>query len=155
MLRLSKLTDYAVVVMVRLAESAKDDVQTSPGIAAATGVPEPTVAKVLKSLAAGGLVSSQRGARGGYRLARPLNDIPVSEVISVIDGPIALVACVDGSPAECESSSLCPVRGRWDPVNGALQEALGRITLADMYEASIPEPFRVPRSAAPSRAAAE
>ena len=80
-----------------------------------------TVARV-----AGGLVSSQRGARGGYRLARPLNDIPVSEVISVIDGPIALVACVDGSPAECESSSLCPVRGRWDPVNGALQEALGR-----------------------------
>ena len=68
MLRLSKLTDYAVVVLVRLA--GMDGVQTSPGIAAATGIPEPTVAKVLKTLAAGDMVSSQRGARGGYRLNR-------------------------------------------------------------------------------------
>ena len=66
MLRLSKLTDYAVVVLVRLSRAA--GVQTSPGIAATTGIPEPTVAKVLKTLAAGGLVASQRGARGGYRL---------------------------------------------------------------------------------------
>ena len=70
MLRLSKLTDYAVVVLVRL--SRETGVQTSPGIAATTGIPEPTVAKVLKTLAAGGLVASQRGARGGYRLLRPL-----------------------------------------------------------------------------------
>ena len=59
MLRLSKLTDYAVVVLVRLSREA--GVQTSPGIAATTGIPEPTVAKVLKILAAGGLVASQRG----------------------------------------------------------------------------------------------
>ncbi len=75
MLRLSKLTDYAVVVLVRL--SREQGVQTSPGIAATTGIPEPTVAKVLKTLAAGGLVASQRGARGGYRLLRPLAAIPV------------------------------------------------------------------------------
>ena len=147
MLRLSKLTDYAVVVMVRLAEvspGATPDVQTSPGIAAATGVPEPTVAKVLKTLAATGLVTSQRGARGGYRLARPLHEISVSEVIAAVDGPIALVACVDGSTTECESQGLCPVRGRWDPVNDALQRALGAITLADMSEAGVPIMFRIP-----------
>ena len=151
MLRLSKLTDYAVVVMVRLAEAspkgalgASPDVQTAPGIAAATGVPEPTVAKVLKTLAATGLVTSQRGARGGYRLARPLHEIPVSEVIEAVDGPIALVACVDGSLTECESQSLCPVRGRWDPVNDAIERALSGITLADMREAAIPPIFRIP-----------
>ena len=147
MLRLSKLTDYAVVVMVRLAEvspGASPDVQTSPGIAAATGVPEPTVAKVLKTLAATGLVTSQRGARGGYRLARPLHDISVSEVIEAVDGPIALVACVDGSMIECESQGLCPVRGRWDPVNDAIERALSAITLADMREAAVPPMFRVP-----------
>ena len=147
MLRLSKLTDYAVVVMVRLAEvspGVSPDVQTSPGIAAATGVPEPTVAKVLKTLAATGLVTSQRGARGGYRLARPLHDIPVAEVIAAVDGPIALVACVDGSLTECESQGLCPVRGRWDPVNDAIERALSGITLADMREAAIPPMFRVP-----------
>jgi FeS assembly SUF system regulator len=142
MLRLSKLTDYAVVVLVRLSHA--DTVQTSPGIAAAIGIPEPTVAKVLKTLAAGGLVASQRGARGGYRLLRSLSSIPVAEVIVAIDGPIALAACVDGTSGTCESESLCPMRGRWDPVNEAIQQALAAITLADMQEASIPRAFRLP-----------
>ena len=142
MLRLSKLTDYAVVVLVRLARSP--DVQTSPGIALATGIPEPTVAKVLKALSGRGLVVSQRGARGGYRLLRGLDAIPVSDVIVAIDGPIALTACVDGSLTECESRGLCPMHGRWDPVNEAIQQALSSITLADMQESAIPAIFRVP-----------
>ncbi|WP_428538205.1 SUF system Fe-S cluster assembly regulator [Rhodopila sp.] len=129
MLRLSKLTDYAVVVLVRL--SATGPVQTSPGIAAATGIPEPTVAKVLKALSAGDLVASQRGAKGGYRLNRDLAEIPIADVIAAIDGPIALTACVDGSFSGCESQ-LCPMRGRWDPVNDAIRDALNGITLADM-----------------------
>lgn len=148
MLRLSKLTDYAVVVLVRLAGAP--GVQTSPGIAASTGIPEPTVAKVLKSLTSGGLVSSQRGARGGYRLQRGLEEIPVADVIAAIDGPIALTACVDGSTNECEAQGLCPMRGRWDPVNDAIRHALHRITLADMQVASIPAAFRTPaQSVAP------
>ena len=130
MFRLSKLTDYAVVVLVRLAEV--DGVQTSPGVAQATGVPEPTVAKVLKALAASGLVASQRGARGGYRLMRPLTAIAVADVITAIDGPIAMTACVEGSGASCEASCSCPVRGRWDAVNDAVRDALSGITLADM-----------------------
>src|SRR4051794_35825658 len=100
MLRLSKLTDYAVVVLVRL--STGDVIQTSPGIAAAIGIPEPTVAKVLKALAGSGLVASQRGARGGYRLARPLSGIPIVDVIAAVEGPIALTACVDGGSGECD-----------------------------------------------------
>jgi FeS assembly SUF system regulator len=145
MLRLSKLTDYAVVVLVRLDAGA--EVQTSPGIAATTGIPEPTVAKVLKSLAGAALVTSQRGARGGYRLARALEEIPVGEVIAAMDGPIALAACVDGSSTECESLALCPVRGRWDPVNDAIRRALSVISLAEMREAAIPPVFRVPHDA--------
>ena len=144
MLRLSKLTDYAVVVLVRL--SGMEGVQTSPGIAAATGIPEPTVAKVLKTLAAGELVSSQRGAKGGYRLNRNLSGIPIADVIAAIDGPIALTACVEGSPTECESQGLCPMRGRWDPVNDAIHKALSGITLADMQTGLLPA-FRVPAPA--------
>jgi FeS assembly SUF system regulator len=144
MLRLSKLTDYAVVVLVRLAGAPA--MQTSPGIAAATGVPEPTVAKVLKTLSAGGLVTSQRGARGGYRLQRGLDEIPIADVIAAIDGPIALAACVEGSVTECESQGMCPMRGRWDPVNDAIRQALNAITLADMQMAAIPAAFRVPPS---------
>jgi len=140
-LRLSKLTDYAVVVLTRLAQV--DGIATSPGIAAATGIPEPTVAKVLKALAQGGLVASQRGARGGYRLARPLGAIPISDVIVALEGPIALTACVDGVQGACEAERLCPVRGRWDPVNDAIRSALSNITLADM-EANVPLAWRAP-----------
>ena len=143
MLRLSKLADYAVVVLVRL--SHVDGCQTSPCIAGMTGLPEPTVAKVLKALAASGLVTSQRGARGGYRLALPLSRIPVAHVVAAIDGPIALTACTEGGANNCESEALCPVRGRWDPVNQALLEALTRITLADMT-AGAPRPV-TPRPA--------
>lgn len=147
MLRLSKLTDYAVVVLVRLGRP--DGVQTSPCIAAATGIPEPTVAKVLKTLAAAGLVLSQRGAHGGYRLARPLAAIGIAEVIAAIEGPIALTACVDGAAGLCEAERLCPVRGRWDPVNDAIQQALSAITLADMGEAAVPRAFRLPFATVP------
>jgi FeS assembly SUF system regulator len=150
-LRLSKLTDYAVVVLTRLAHV--DALATSPGIAAATGVPEPTVAKVLKAMTQSGLVVSQRGARGGYRLARPLAAIPISDVIVALEGPIALTACVDGAQGNCEAEKLCPVRGRWDPVNEAIRGALSAITLADM-EGNLPIAWRLPAQGAARTAAA-
>ena len=130
MLRLSKLADYAVVVLARLA--CEGSVQTSPGIAAATGLPEPTVAKVLKGLAGGGLVASQRGARGGYRLARSLNTIHVADVIAAIDGPVQLTACVDGARDRCEAQDVCSCRGGWDRVNEVVMQALGTISIADI-----------------------
>ncbi len=158
MLRLSKLTDYAVVVLVRLADGQRagaDTVQTSPGISTATGVPEPTVAKVLKALAASSLVLSQRGARGGYRLAKPLGAISIADVIGAIDGPIALTACVDGQQGCCEVANMCAVKGRWDLVNDAIHQALSSITLAEMRDASVPRAFRVEdRAAAPDAVAA-
>jgi FeS assembly SUF system regulator len=129
MVRISKLADYAVVVLVRLGAGT---IETTPGIAQATGLPEPTVAKVLKALAGAGLVVSQRGARGGYRLARRLDLVSVAEVVSAIEGPIALTACVEHSASACEAEGCCPVRGRWDPVNAAVREALESVTLAQL-----------------------
>jgi FeS assembly SUF system regulator len=149
-LRLSKLTDYAVVVLARLARDGAGPgsgrVQNAPGIAASTGVAEPTVAKVLKILGAAGLVEGVRGARGGYRLARPLAAVPLSEVIVAFDGPIALTACVDGGFGLCDAESICPVRGRWDPVNDAIRRALSGITVADLA-APRPLPARRPAAA--------
>ncbi|MDB5371225.1 MAG: system Fe-S cluster assembly regulator [Roseomonas sp.] len=130
MLRLSKLTDYAVVVLARL--DAEGGVQTAPCLALASGIAEPTVAKVLKALAQSGLVEGLRGARGGYRLARPLVDLTLSDVILAVDGPIALTACVDGASGSCDTEATCPVRGRWDPVNDAVRRALSGISLADL-----------------------
>ena len=132
MLRLSKLTDYAVVVLTRLDNAAEGGVLTAPVLAGATGLAETTVSKVLKILAHAGLVEGRRGALGGYRLTRPLVDIPLIEVITTMDGPIALTACVDNSFGVCESESACPVRGRWDPVNEAIRRALTGISIADL-----------------------
>jgi len=140
MLRLSKLTDYAVVVLIRLSSGAA--VQTVPQIAQSTGVPEPTVAKVLKALSAAGLVLSLRGARGGYRLTQSLGEIPVSRVIAAIDGPIALTACVEGSGTVCSTQHHCPVSGRWNLVNGAIQTALDNISLGDMAMVAVPRGLR-------------
>lgn len=130
MLRLSKLTDYAVVLLSRLGHEG--GVRTAPELAAATGIGEPTVSKVLKLLAHAGLVEGLRGSRGGYRLCRPLDAVSISEVVVALDGPIALTACVDGATGGCEAEALCPVRGRWDPVNDAVRNALGAITIADL-----------------------
>ena len=134
MLRLSKIADYSVVVLVQLAES--DAVQTSSAIAARTGIPEPTVAKVLKLLVGAGLVVSQRGARGGYRLSRPLNTIAVGDVVRAVEGPVFVTACVEGSAIDCDSSRFCPIHGRWEKVNRAIEAALAAITLADVRSSS-------------------
>ena len=147
MLKLSKLTDYGVVVLARLSGEGAvpgGQVQTAPGLALTTGIAEPTVAKVLKILAQAGLVEGIRGAHGGYRLTRPLATLPLSEVIVAFDGPIALTACVDGGVGLCDAEAICPVRGRWDPVNDAIRTALSRITVADI---GAPLPDRRPVSA--------
>ena len=146
MLRLSRLTDYAVVVLGRLAEAPQ---QSAPGLAARSGLAEPTVAKVLKILAQANLVEGLRGARGGYRLARPLAEIRLSEVVVAFDGPIALTACVDGGHGSCESEHQCPVRGRWDPVNTAIRDALANVSIADL--AGPPRPVFSPMPEATQR----
>ncbi len=157
MLRLSKLADYAVVLLARLGREG--GLHTAPSLAAATGIAEPTVAKVLRILSQGGLVEAQRGARGGHRLSRPISDIPLSEVIVVMDGPIALTACVDGAMGGCDAEHHCAVRGRWDPVNEAVRAALSTISIADLSRPSCPEMHRPPvfspaHVAAPSSAPA-
>lgn len=150
MLKLSRLSDYAVVVLIRLAR--QQGVMTSIALAAATGIPEPTVAKVLKALQGAGLVSSQRGARGGYRAGAALAQISISRVITAIDGPIAITACADGGEGFCQSEQLCPIRGRWDPVNDAVRATLERISLAELDTGGSPfaAPFAQATSAAPS-----
>ena len=151
MLRLSKLTDYAVVVLIRLAEGERptpDCVQTSPGLAAATGVPEPTVAKVLKALASAGLVASTRGARGGYRLLRPLCQVTVADVITAVDGPIALTSCAVNDVNDCVMEGHCAIRGHWAPINQAVRGALAAVTLADLVRpAAAAAPLAAPAPA--------
>lgn len=144
MIRLSKLTDYAIVVMTTMA--APNGARFSAAqLAERTGVPAPTIAKLLKLLTPAGLMVSHRGASGGYVLSRPPADITIADIITALDGPIALTACVEGGDATCGVERLCPMRGGWDKLNRAIRSALGSVTLADMMVPDwTPQPLSSP-----------
>lgn len=131
MLRLSRLTDYAVVVLAAMA-ARRGEVLSSALLAEQSHVPEPTVAKILKMLARDGIVDSVRGAAGGYRLDRAAEDVTIGVVVTAVEGPVALTACVEGSTQGCGMSEACALRGRWDPVNEAIRAALESVTVADV-----------------------
>ena len=133
MMKLSRLTDYGVVVMSQMAKNMTA-MKTAPELAAATGVPTPTVSKLLKLLVKGGLVESWRGVNGGYALTKNIDDITVADIIEALEGPVALTACVEGSEADCGVESLCPMRGGWEKVNRAIRAALEEVTLAELSQ---------------------
>jgi len=131
MLRLNRITDYAVVVLTQMAREP-DKLVTAPQLAQDSNVPLPTVAKLLKELTRGGVLASHRGVNGGYTLARAPDRVSMLSVIDALEGPVSLTACVDGAEGDCDVERLCPVRGNWDRVNGAIHQALQSVSLADM-----------------------
>jgi len=130
MLRVSKLTDYATVVMTVLAE-VPDAVHSAQGIAERARLELPTVAKVLKLLAQAALVDSFRGARGGYKLARAARAISVAEIVAAIEGPFGMTEC-SVHKGLCDYEPHCGVRGNWRKISLAIETALKSVTLADM-----------------------
>ena len=92
----------------------------------------PTVSKVLKQLAKSEIVTGQRGAMGGYQLAKTPSAIAVVSIIEAMDGPIAITACTEGSEHNCQVEGICPMNGSWNKVNRAIRQALESVTLADM-----------------------
>lgn len=137
MIKISRLADYAVVVLATLAKAPGETLAAST-VAEKSRLPEPTVAKTLKLLANGGLVTSVRGAGGGYALSRTPSEISIADVIASVDGPISLTACVEGSHESCAFTGSCPVHGRWDSVNVAIRGALEDVTLDEMINPSKP-----------------
>lgn len=132
MIKLSKLTDYAVVILAAMA-GEQGIRMTAAGLADKTKLPEPTVAKVLKILARENVIESIRGANGGYILSQSAQDIKITSVIAAMDGPLAIAACVeDGQGGCCDHEANCSIKGKWTPVNAAIRNALDGVTLADM-----------------------
>lgn len=132
MLKLGKLTDYAVAVTVQLYREGEAASRSASQLADKTGLPEPTVAKVLKKLSQEKIVDSVRGASGGYRLASSGHALSICHVIEAMDGPIAITSCIDENDDSCSTGSQCPVKGKWTPVNQAIRQALLAVTIADM-----------------------
>ena len=138
MLRVTKLTDYATVVMTVLA-ARPGEVLSAPELAEQAGLEAPTVAKVLKPLAAAGLVAGFRGANGGYRLARTAADINLVEIVEAMEGPLAMTECSvhDG---QCGIEDSCGVRANWRRINDVVADALRGVSLAQMLGPMPPAP---------------
>ena len=131
MLRISKLADYGIVLLVHFAQEAEGIVLTARETAQATELPLPVVSKMLKSLSGADLLTSQRGSRGGYHLARDPNRVSVAEIIEALEGPIALMECVAGAGV-CSQESHCGLSAPWHRINSAILTTLRQVTLADL-----------------------
>jgi FeS assembly SUF system regulator len=135
---MSKLTDYGTVVLAELA-NGRSGFASAAEVAQATGVGLPTVSKLLKTLAKAGLVTSSRGAHGGYRLSRGAAEISAAEVIDAFEGPVSITEC-SGSDSHCGLESVCSVGSAWQRINVAIRRALDEISLADLLRANSPTP---------------
>ena len=131
MMKLSKMTDYAVIILAELAQDSEKRLSAS-AIALVTQLPEPTVSKILKLLARENIVQSTRGVNGGYALTRNPENISIAHVVTATEGPLTLTACVDQDNDCCERTRDCSMRGKWTPVNQAMTHALESVSLHQM-----------------------
>lgn len=130
MLRISKLTDYATVLLARLAAEPNQQL-TAAQLAAQTRLGAATVSKLLKQLHGSGLVTSTRGLHGGYRLARPAAQISAAQILDALEGPMALTECARVIH-QCSIESTCGVGRAWQRVNLAIRRSLQEISLLEL-----------------------
>jgi len=155
-LRISKLADYGIAIAVRLAagqgaDPGQDAWRSCSELSRDTSIPEPTVGKLLRRLARSGLLEARRGPAGGYRLARPAEDISVAELLEALEGPLAVTDCVPGATG-CDFEPHCDARQGWARIHDAVTSALHAVRLSEM----VPAPRLVPlRAKAPASVTGE
>ena len=131
MMKLSKMTDYAVIVLAEMAKHG-DTLISASTLAQSTNLPEPTVSKLLKMLSKQNIIVSVRGANGGYKMNQKPENITIAHVVKATDGPIMITACADQDNDCCARTGDCSMRGKWSPVNQAMNNALESISLSQM-----------------------
>lgn len=137
-MRLSSMADYAVVAMRAAALHCGGERTNASEIAEETGLPLPTVQKLVSRLGGAGLLRSVRGAGGGFRLARPAAAITVADIVEAIEGPIQLTQCCE-EDGDCAIELRCGTRAHWPQINRAIRGALEQITLADLAHEKAPQ----------------
>lgn len=140
MLRVTKLTDYATVVLTVLA-ARPGQVLSAADLAEHAGLEQPTVSKLLKPLAQAGLVEGLRGVHGGYRLSREASDISLIEIVEAMEGPLAMTECSQDH-GQCGIAHQCGVRANWRLINDVVAEALRGVTLEQMLQPPSPNDTR-------------
>ena len=126
-MRLSNLADYAVITMSQAARHCGDGRVSAAELAEESGLPVPTVQRLVSKLTAAGLLRSVRGANGGLQLARPAAAITVADIVEAVEGPIALTACIDDGV--CDHEARCSMKPHWPVINNAVRGALAGITI--------------------------
>ncbi len=139
MIRMSKETDYGIVVLAYFASAQEGLKQNAREVAMESQLPLPMVRKVLKILAREGLLVSQRGVKGGYSLARGGERISIAEIVQAIEGPLAMTECIE-APGECRHEPVCGLRTSWHKINEIVFQALNSTTLSDLT-GSLPGPM--------------
>ena len=142
MIRLTKVTDYALVLMAYMARHRERELFTARDLAESTGIPLPMVSKILKTLTRDEYLHSTRGVGGGYSLARPAEEISVAGLIEHLEGPVSLTECSMHSDSTCSLEANCPVSHPLQRINRVVIDVLSGITLAQLAE---PEDARVAR----------
>ncbi|MGH8251338.1 MAG: SUF system Fe-S cluster assembly regulator [Steroidobacteraceae bacterium] len=149
MLRISRLTDYATVILASLGGGG---LASAADIALRTRIGLPTVSKLLKELQHAGLVRSVRGAHGGYQLARPAAEINAADIIDAVEGPVALTECASGGGL-CGIESTCLVGHGWQRISLAIRRALNDVSLDQLVRRdatfAVPDLRRYPAAARP------
>jgi len=130
MMKLSKMTDYAVIVLAEMAKE-QGSLMSASQLAEKSKLPEPTVSKILKLLTRRDLVNSVRGANGGYSLDHAPETITIAAIIEATEGPIVLADCVTDKGC-CDRTAECSMQGQWNPVNNAMQKAMESVSLKQM-----------------------
>lgn len=134
MLRMSKLADYAFIILTQMSQE-REQMWSATALAQGTTLPLPTVAKLMKLLARAGLVTAQRGAMGGYTLSRSSHEISIADIIEAVDGPISLTECAGMAlgKTECDCAvKECPIKQNWSRVNRAIRGSLEVVHLSDL-----------------------
>ncbi len=134
------MADYAVVTMCAAARHCGGVRVSASGLAGETGLPQPTVQKLVSTLSRAGLIKSIRGTGGGIQLARPAAAITLADIIEAIEGPIALTSCVEQGRHDCALEAQCQVRPHWSIVNSAMRGALANVSLAQLANTKVKEP---------------
>lgn len=142
MLRLTKKTEYALLALRSLAR-ATDELVTTKAIAQRYQIPEMLLAKVLQKLKKQGIVAATKGSGGGYRLARDLGALPLTDVLGLFDEHKTLVECQDEDGGQCQQSAHCDIKGPLEVLNAAVMEPLRRMTVRDLFIAP-PRPGQSP-----------
>ncbi|MFL6855044.1 MAG: RrF2 family transcriptional regulator [Sphingomicrobium sp.] len=148
-MRLTHLADYAVVMMTAAARREPSTRLTATELSEDTGVPLPTAQKLMQKLAAHGLLVGQRGAGGGYALARPVGEISLADIVEAVEGPIVLTMCADGVNHECALDAHCKVKPHMSIVGDAIRSSLKAVSLAQLCCSPAEAGAQTRRGAAP------